>query len=285
MTKVDRNNRSNKFEQFRASAHEIIFESQTTAGRRFDVILLILILASVIGVMIDSIPYYHKAYGEVLLVAEWIFTALFTIEYILRLLSVYKPVKYATSFFGIVDLLAILPTYISLFFTGAHVLIVIRALRLLRVFRILGMYKFVEDGGRILTALRTSSRKIIVFLLFVLSMVTILGTLLYLLESHINEGFNNIPQSIYWAIVTLTTVGYGDIAPITALGKFLAAIAMILGYAVIAVPTGIISTEMMREVNKMQSSISCPNCSAEGHYQTADFCYKCGHSLEEDRSE
>lgn len=134
-------------------------------------------------------------------------------------------------------------------------------------------------------AMRASSRKIIIFLLFVLSVVTILGTLLYLLESHINEGFNNIPQSIYWAIVTLTTVGYGDIAPITALGKFLAAIAMILGYAVIAVPTGIISSEMIREAQKKQSRISCPNCSAEGHYQSADFCYRCGHSLEEDRDD
>lgn len=282
MSKIDRIKSQKTFERFRANAHEVIFESQTRAGKSFDIILLVLILSSVIVVMIDSIPYYHEAYGEELLVAEWVFTIIFTFEYILRLLSVYKPIKYATSFFGIVDLMAILPTYISIIFTGAHVLVVIRALRLLRVFRILGMYKFVEDASRIMNAMKASSRKIIVFLLFVLSMVTILGTLLYLLESHINEGFNSIPQSIYWAIVTLTTVGYGDVAPITAFGKFLAAIAMILGYAVIAVPTGIISTEMIRGATKKHSSISCPNCSAEGHFQSADFCFKCGHSLEED---
>lgn len=273
-------NNKTRFDNFRAKAHEIIFEADTPAGKWFDLLLLIFILCSVIIVMIDSVPYYHEVYGDELLIAEWFFTVFFTIEYIFRLFCVYKPIKYATSFFGVVDLLSILPTYVSLFFTGTQVLIVIRALRLLRVFRILGMYKFVDDGSRILNAMRSSSRKIIVFLIFVLSVVTILGTLLYLLESPINEGFNSIPRSIYWAIVTLTTVGYGDIAPITATGQFLAAIAMILGYAVIAVPTGIISTEFIRGTQKVKhSSISCPNCGCEGHYQSAVHCFKCGHIL------
>ena len=271
------------FEKFRKKAHEIIFEADTPKGKFFDVALLAAILISVAVVMLDSVPSYHEDYGETLWVLELFFTLLFTIEYIIRLLSVRKPLVYATSFFGIVDLLSILPTYLAFFVTGTQFLIVIRALRLLRVFRILGLYSFVDDSAAIVGALRNSSRKIIIFLLFVLMIVTILGTGLYLLESGINEGFNSIPRSVYWAIVTLTTVGYGDISPITATGQFLAAIAMILGYAVIAVPTGIVSTEFIRGGRKLRhTSISCPNCGAEGHYQSATYCFRCSELLHKD---
>lgn len=269
-----------RVDKFKEITHEIIFEADTKLGKLFDVLLLIAILSSVLVVMIDSVPYYHIKYGHILYVLEWMFTILFTIEYILRLLSVHRPIKYARSFFGIVDLLSILPSYLSLIVTGTHVLVVIRALRLLRIFRILGLYRFVNDSRRIMNALKASSRKIIVFLTFILLVVTILGTTLYLLESSINEGFNSIPKSVYWAIVTLTTVGYGDIAPITGTGQFLAALAMILGYAVIAVPTGIISTEMIREnAHLKQSNKACPNCGCEGHYKSAAHCFKCGHAL------
>lgn len=268
------------FDKFRAQSHEIIFGADTYYGRLFDIILLFVIMASVIVVMLDSVPTYHSNYGGMLWAFELIFTFIFSIEYILRLISVRKPIAYATSFFGVVDLLSIIPTYLAFFVTGSQFLIVIRALRLLRVFRILGLHSFIDDSAAIVNALRTSSRKIIIFLLFVLMVVTILGTWLYLLESGINEGFNSIPRSMYWAIVTVTTVGYGDISPITATGQFLAAIAMILGYAVIAVPTGIVSTEFMRGARKFKhTNISCPNCGAEGHYQTAQYCFRCSDPL------
>ncbi|MBY5957397.1 ion transporter [Membranicola marinus] len=274
---------SPKFRKFRAKAHELIFEADTPQGKLFDVVLLILILISVGVVMLDSVPDYHKDYSEILWILELFFTFIFTIEYIVRLLSVRKPLVYATSFFGIVDLLSIIPTYLAFFFTGSQYLIVIRGLRLLRVFRILGLHNFVNDSLSIVNSLRRSSRKIVIFLLFVLMVVTILGTALYLLESDINEGFNSIPRSIYWAIVTVTTVGYGDISPITSTGQFLAAIAMILGYAVIAVPTGIVSTEFIRTGKRIQhTNISCPDCGAEGHYHSARYCFKCSAPLKDE---
>lgn len=274
---------SDKYNKLRTKAHQIIFAADTPKGRLFDITLLILIVISVLVVMLDSVPSYHKHYGETLWVLELFFTLIFTIEYIIRLLVVRKPWSYATSFFGVVDFLSVIPTYLIFFITGSHFLIVIRTLRLLRVFRILGLYSFVNESSAIVSALRTSSRKIIIFLLFIIMFVTILGTWLYLLESGINEGFNSIPRSIYWAIVTVTTVGYGDISPITSMGQFLAAIAMILGYAVIAVPTGILSSEFMRGVkNLRQTRSSCSHCGAEGHYRSAKYCYRCGELRNDD---
>lgn len=272
-----------KFKKIRAKTHELIFEADTPQGKLFDVILLILILISVGVVMLDSVPDYHKNYSETLWVFELVFTFIFTIEYIIRLLSVRKPWTYATSFFGIVDLLSIIPTYLAFFITGSQFLIVIRGLRLLRVFRILGLHNFVNDSMSIVNSLQKSSRKIVIFLLFVLMVATILGTGIYLLESDINEGFNSIPRSIYWAIVTVTTVGYGDISPITSMGQFLAAVTMILGYAVIAVPTGIVSTEFIRAGGMMKhNNVSCPNCGTEGHYHGARYCYRCSAPLKEE---
>ncbi|GAA5222203.1 ion transporter [Membranihabitans marinus] len=280
MSEQEKNSQKTKFQSFQEKTHEIIFEADTYYGKLFDVVLLIMILSSVLVVMMDSVPRLHDKYGIILYRIEWFFTILFSVEYIMRLLAVHKPIHYARSFFGIVDILSVLPTFLSLFITGTQVLVVIRALRLMRIFRIMGLYRFVNDSSKILSALRSSSRKIIVFLTFILLVVTILGTMLYLLESSINEGFNSIPKSVYWAIVTVTTVGYGDIAPVTGTGQFLAALAMILGYAVIAVPTGIISTEMFREnKNLKQSQTSCPNCGCEGHYRSAVHCYKCGSPL------
>jgi len=277
---------SSKFNKFRAKAHQIIFAADTPKGKLFDIVLLILITISVIVVMMDSVPSYHKNYGNTLWVLELFFTFIFTIEYIIRLISVRKPLSYAISFFGVVDLLSVIPTYLVFFITGSQFLIVIRTLRLLRVFRILGLYSFVNESAAIVTALRTSSRKIIIFLLFIVMVVTILGTWLYLLESGINEGFNSIPRSMYWAIVTVTTVGYGDISPITSLGQFLAAIAMILGYAVIAVPTGILSSEFIRGARKLrQTRSSCAHCGAEGHYRSAKYCYRCGELRNEENQE
>lgn len=280
MSEQENSREKTKFQKFQEKTHEIIFEADTYYGKLFDVILLIMILSSVAVVMMDSVPRLHDKYGTLLYQIEWIFTILFAIEYIMRLMAVQKPIHYARSFFGIVDILSVLPSFLSLFITGTQVLVVIRALRLMRIFRIMGLYRFVNDSSKILSALRSSSRKIIVFLTFILLVVTILGTMLYLLESSINEGFNSIPKSVYWAIVTVTTVGYGDIAPVTGMGQFLAALAMILGYAVIAVPTGIISTEMFRDnQNLKQSQVSCPNCGCEGHYRSAVHCYKCGSPL------
>ncbi len=277
---------SNKFNKLRTKAHQIIFAADTPKGRLFDITLLVFIVISVLVVMLDSVPSYHKNYGETLWVLEVFFTLIFTIEYIIRLLIVRKPWSYATSFFGVVDLLSVIPTYLVFFITGSQFLIVIRTLRLLRVFRILGLYNFVNENTAIVSALRSSSRKIIIFLLFIVMVVTILGTWLYLLESGINEGFNSIPRSMYWAIVTVTTVGYGDISPITPVGQFLAAIAMILGYAVIAIPTGILSSEFMRGVkNLRQTRSSCSHCGAEGHYRSAKYCYRCGELRNDENKE
>ncbi|RMG76199.1 MAG: ion transporter [Bacteroidetes bacterium] len=259
--------------------HEIIFEADTPEGKLFDVILLILILLSVFVVMLESVEAYKARWGMVFFILEWIFTVIFTIEYILRLYTVYRPIKYATSLFGIIDLLSILPAFLGIFFTGAHSLIVIRALRLMRVFRIFKLGHFLKEGRVIVKALKASRAKITVFLSFVILMVTIIGSVMYLIEgAYGNEGFSSIPRSMYWAIVTLTTVGYGDITPVSEIGQFLSALVMILGYAIIAVPTGIVTTELIRPSSKNNTQ-ACRFCGEEGHDDDAVFCKYCGQKL------
>ena len=263
----------------RGRLHQIVFESDTAAGRAFDLTLIALILVSVVLISVETVsglsPQAHRA----LRVAEWVLTLVFTAEYVLRLIAVSRPLAYATSFFGVVDLLAIMPTYISLIFPGTHVLLAVRILRLLRVFRVLKLTRFLTEANTLSRALRASSRKIIVFLLAVLTLVVIVGTLMYVIEGASN-GFTSIPVSMYWAVVTLTTVGYGDISPKTPLGQALASLVMILGYGIIAVPTGIVTAELTsgsRDIGV--SGQACPSCGTEGHAMDARFCRRCGAAL------
>lgn len=258
--------------------HEIIFEADTPAGRVFDIALLVAILVSVAAAVLESVDSVRATSGKLLLYVEYGFTVLFTVEYILRLLCVSRPLAYARSFFGMVDLLAIIPTYLSFFVAGVHSLIVIRALRLLRVFRVLKLAHFVVEATLLMTALRNSSRKIMVFLGTVLTLVVILGSLMYVVEGEEN-GFSSIPLSIYWAIVTVTTVGYGDIAPQTVLGKFVASMAMITGYAIIAVPTGIVTAEIVNAERRNLTTQNCHHCFREGHDKDAVWCKYCGKRL------
>lgn len=259
--------------------HEIIYEADTTAGKLFDIGLLIVILLSITIVMLESVPSLHTSYGVWFTKAEWFFTIIFTLEYIARLISIGKPLKYIFSFYGIIDFLSIIPTYLGLFITGTSSLMVIRSLRLMRVFRILKLGNFLSESEALVNSLKASRHKIAVFLLSILTMVIILGTIMYLVESA-GAGFTSIPRSIYWAIVTLTTVGYGDIAPITPLGQFIASIVMILGYAIIAVPTGIVTSELMKSENKKDlSTRACISCLKEGHDRHAHFCKFCGKKL------
>ena len=263
----------------RERIHEVIFEADSPAGRIFDIALLVAILLSVIMVMLETTSPYGEKYGNFFHTVEWILTVFFTLEYGLRLYVVKKPLKYATSFYGIIDLLAILPTYIGLFIVGAHSLLVIRALRLLRVFRVFKLVNYMGQGRQIAIAMQRSAAKIALFGYFVLLLVTILGTTMYVIEAGANEQFDSVPRSIYWAIVTLTTVGYGDISPITPLGQFVAAFVMILGYAVIAVPTGIVSAELVRMPKTELNTKCCHNCGREGHGPDASFCKYCGKEL------
>ncbi len=265
-------------ESWRQKLHTIIFEADTAGGKVFDVALLVLILVSIIVVMLESVAGIRTTHGPALRAVEWIITALFTVEYVIRLITVTRPLKYATSFFGIVDLLAIIPTYLSLLITGTQSLLVIRALRLLRVFRVLKLAHFVGEARLLRTALMGSLKKIIVFLGAVLTVVLIVGAAMYLIEGEEN-GFTSIPQSIYWAIVTMTTVGYGDIAPQTVLGKILASLLMITGYGIIAVPTGIVTVELAGAQKKAITTQACPSCSAEGHDLDARHCKYCGELL------
>lgn len=263
----------------REKLHEIIFEADTPSGRAFDIVLLVLIVFSILLVMLESIESFTAKYGDWLVLLEWILTVVFTAEYVLRLYSVYHPWKYARSFFGVIDLLAILPTYIAFFFGGAQAFLVIRALRLMRIFRVLKLGHFLSEGQYIAAALRASLTKITVFLFFISILVTILGAIMYLIEGGTNSGFSNIPKSIYWAIVTLTTVGYGDITPVTAVGQFLSGIVMILGYAIIAVPTGIVTGELIRKARENNNSQACRYCGHEGHDNDAVYCKYCGNVL------
>jgi len=269
-------NKSNR--KWRDILFEIIFEADTPAGKWFDIVLIISILLSVMTVMLDSVSSIRAKYGEFLYAAEWFFTILFTVEYIFRLLCIGKPIRYAVSFFGIVDLLAILPTYMSLLFFGSRYLLVVRILRVLRIFRVLKLGHHTKEAAVLREALYASRQKIIVFLFVVLSLVVIIGSLMYVIEEEEN-GFTSIPRSVYWAVVTLTTVGYGDISPKSGMGQFLAAIVMILGYSIIAIPTGIVTVELSRAQTGKTSSQACPNCSAEGHDRNAQYCKFCGTKL------
>ena len=276
------NNRSAYKKNWRFQLHEIIFEADTPVGKLFDVLLIWTIVISVLAVMLDSVTTIRNQYGSMLYLLEWFFTIMFTIEYLLRLFCVGRPLKYAISFFGIVDLVAIVPTYLSLILPGSQYLLVIRVIRVLRVFRVLKLAHYLSEATIILRALKASQRKISVFLFTVLVLVVIFGSLMYLIEGEEN-GFTSIPRSVYWAIVTLTTVGYGDISPQTPFGQALAAIIMIMGYGIIAVPTGIVTVEMSNLAKKEIITQACLECSAEGHDADAKYCKFCGAHLYPER--
>ena len=262
---------------WRNTLYVIIFEAESPAGKLFDEILILAILLSIIVVMLDSVSSFAAIYGDLFYTLEWIFTILFTVEYFLRLICVGRPSRYATSFFGIIDLLAILPTYLSLMLPGSQYLVVIRSLRLLRVFRVLKLAQYIGEADLLIRALRASRRKITLFLFTVLTLVVILGSLMYVIEGA-ESGFTSIPRSIYWAIITLTTVGYGDIVPETNLGQALASVIMIIGYSIIAVPTGIVTSEITYASRYSKGRV-CQNCSFEGHDIDAKFCKRCGAKL------
>jgi voltage-gated potassium channel len=262
----------------RRALHEVIFQADTRAGRLFDLILIWVILLSVLAVCLESVQSIRAQYGPALVIAEWVFTILFTIEYVLRLYTVRRPGRYARSFFGLIDLAAILPTYLSLLIPGTQALLVVRVLRVLRVFRILKLTEYLRESRTLTDALYASRRKIGVFLIAVLTLLVIIGSLMYLIEGEEN-GFTDIPTSIYWAVVTLTTVGYGDISPKTTIGRTLAGAVMILGYGIIAVPTGIVTAELTRTGRGAPGPAVCPGCRTGGHDADAHFCRHCGARL------
>ncbi|RKS23332.1 voltage-gated potassium channel [Flavobacterium endophyticum] len=268
-----------RIERIRKKLHEIIYEADTPFGKLFDVILLLLIIVSIISVMLESVASIRFLYGTELAIIEWIITGFFTLEYIGRIIAVKRPLKYIFSFYGIIDLLATLPAYIDLLFPGWHFLVSLRAVRLLRVFRILKLAHFVGASNQLVVALKKSRLKIAVFLFSVIVLCIILGTIMYMIEGP-EHGFTSIPMSIYWTIVTLTTVGFGDITPATPFGQFVSMIIMILGYGIIAVPTGLVTAEFMSKDRKVHENTQvCPNCSADHHRDDAKFCYHCGHTL------
>ena len=273
-------NPKSKLNLLKQKIHIIIYGTNTVAGRLFDLILLGLILLSVFLVMLETVKGFDAKYHHELIILEWIITGFFTLEYLLRIATTNRPRKYIFSFFGIIDLLAILPMYLSFFFVGSKVFSVIRALRLLRLFKILNHPKFTGQSLHLLKALNASRGKITVFLYFVLISTIIIGSIMYVVEGEEN-GFTSIPMSIYWTIVTLTTVGYGDISPGTPLGQFIASMVMILGYGIIAVPTGIVTAEIAKtNTNKTEpEKQSCENCGVTQHNPNAKFCYHCGHPL------
>ena len=267
---------------WRRRLYEIVFESETTEGRVFDKVLVLAILVSIVVVIADSVPAVHQRHRTALDATEWFFTLLFTAEYVARLLSVERPLRYARSFFGIVDLLAVLPTYLAFFLPETHALIDVRILRLLRVFRIFKLTDYMVEYQMLGEALAASRRKILVFLSAVLMVVLILGTLLYVVEGP-EHGFKNIPTSVYWAITTITTVGFGDITPKTDLGRLIASVMMLIGWGTLAVPTGIVTAEMTarRGFILSKSSKLCGACGAVGHQADAKFCRTCGAALPE----
>lgn len=266
---------------WKEGAWRIIFKSDTPAGRTYDVILLWLILLSVLVVMLESVDSLRQDHQALLSTLEWVFTVLFTCDYAARVYVVRRKLTYVFSFYGLVDLISVLPTYIALVLPGSQYLMIIRELRLLRMFRILKMARHTEEANMLIRALVASRAKIFVFLLGVLSLVCILGTLMYLIEGPINRGFSNIPQAIYWGIVTITTVGYGDVAPVTVIGKMLASIMMLSGFAIIAVPTGILTAELRKEMTAdRKDNRHCAECGCSGHDVRALFCHHCGNKLD-----
>ncbi|MEO9954435.1 ion transporter [Nonlabens sp.] len=277
--------------KWRRKIHEVIYEADTPAGKFFDILLLVVIIISLVLVMVESVPAYGTKYAQEFIIAEWIITIFFTIEYILRVISINKPTKYIFSFYGMIDLLSTIPLYLTFFFGGLNALLAVRSLRLLRVFRILKVTRYIGEADKLSKAIRSSGPKIAVFLFAVLVVSIIMGTLMYLVEGP-ESGFVSIPVSIYWCIVTLTTVGFGDIAPVTPLGQFLATLIMIMGYGIIAVPTGIVSaeyTQSKKEDNAPENDSEyrhvntqiCQNCHCQKHQDGAAFCHKCGYSLDE----
>ena len=268
---------------WKGKLHEIIYEADTPLGKWFDILLFILIIVSVILVMLESVKDFDAKYHELLFTFEWVITIFFSIEYVARIISIKKPKKYIFSFYGIIDLISTIPLYISYFFAGSQVLLAVRALRLLRVFRILKLVQFLGEASQLNKALQASRAKIAVFIYTVLILSVIMGTIMYWVESDVS-GFTSIPRSIYWAIVTLTTVGYGDIAPQTAFGQLIATMVMILGYGIIAVPTGIVTSEFTKQNMSEETKVhlntqACTSCSTEGHRDDATHCYNCGSEL------
>jgi len=277
---------------WRRKVHEIIYEADTPAGKFFDILLLVVIIISVILVLLESVPSLGSKYADEFILAEWIITIFFTIEYVLRIVSINKPSKYIFSFYGIIDFLSTVPMYLTFLLPGGYnALLAVRSLRLLRVFRILKITRFIGEADKLTKAIKSSLPKILVFLFAVIVISIIMGTVMYLVEGP-ESGFVSIPVSIYWCIVTLTTVGFGDIAPVTPLGQFLASIIMIMGYGIIAVPTGIVSAEYTSGKNRDSASDPksnpqyrhvntqvCQNCHAKKHQDGADYCHKCGYSL------
>lgn len=278
MTSTDKT----KIDTLRQKIYIIIYGTNTKAGKLFDVLLLFFILLSVAVLMLESVPGIDVKYHKELILLEWVFSSLFTIEYLLRIFSTDKPLKYIFSFYGIIDLLAILPMYLSFFITGSNLLSGIRILRLLRLFRVLKLMQFIDEGTRLKNALKASSNKIIVFLYFVVIISVMVGTIMYIIEGP-QHGFESIPRSIYWTIVTLTTVGYGDIVPHTVLGQILSMVVMVIGYGIIAVPTGIVSAEYVHQSKKKKKKKKnlevCPTCNIGNHPLEAKYCYNCGEKL------
>ncbi|MBT5231425.1 MAG: ion transporter [Methylococcales bacterium] len=263
---------------WRAKGYDIIFGTDSRAGQLFDEILLVCIIASVLAVMLDSVQSIRSSYSQWLNFAEWFFTIIFTIEYITRLMLVKNKLKYVFSFYGVVDFLSIMPTYLGLLYPGTQYLLIIRVLRVLRVFRVLKLAQYLGEANTLMKAMAGSKRKVIVFLFTVSTIVIIFGSMMYLIEGEEN-GFSSIPISIYWAIVTITTVGYGDMYPSTDLGRALAACTMIIGYAIIAVPTGIFTAELTHVIRNKKDSRECTGCQKHGHDENAHYCVKCGTAL------
>ncbi|MGB3548506.1 MAG: ion transporter [Saprospiraceae bacterium] len=272
---------------FKRRLHAVLFETNTVVGRIFEIVLMMLIILSVLVVIIETVPTIEHDYRRVLIFIEWVLTVVFTLEYALRIYTARHPWRYVTGFYGLVDLISIIPTYLGLFIVGSHSMSIVRALRLLRVFRIFKLTKFLSQGNMIMDALKASRTKISVFMFFILLMVCIFGSLMYIVEAGAGSGFDSIPRGIYWAIVTLTTVGYGDISPITPLGQLMASLIMIAGYAVLAVPTGIVSAEMVKVKEALEDEETaaalpdhtCNRCGEEEHLGQARYCWRCGENL------
>ena len=269
---------------WREMIHEVIFEADTPLGKWFDVGLIIAIVASIIAVMLDSVQSINEQYDNYLFYGEWLFTLFFTLEYILRIICVRKPWLYIKSFFGLVDLLSILPSFIALFFAGAQTMMVLRGLRVLRIFRIFKLGEYLGEANSLIRAMHASRKKISIFLYTVFIFVIIFGSAMYVVEGAEN-GFTSIPKSVYWAVITLTTVGYGDLVPHTSLGQLIASAVMITGYAIIAVPTGIYTAELAKEYNRNVTNTACRNCGEEGHDQDAKYCKYCGYTLDDANDE
>ncbi|HJV52374.1 MAG TPA: ion transporter [Noviherbaspirillum sp.] len=264
---------------WRLRLYTIIFEADTPAGKRFDLLLIAAILFSILVVMLDSVHSVSQRYGTALDALEWVITLLFTFEYLTRMACVKRPLRYATSFYGIIDLLSVLPTYLAFFVPEVHLLLDIRILRLIRIFRILKLTMYVQEYQMLTDAVIASRRKILVFLSIVMMVILVMGTVMYVVEGPAH-GFSSIPKAMYWAIVTMTTVGYGDITPQSDLGKAIASLMMLLGWGVLAVPTGIVTAEMTtRRLTRVVTTRTCPNCLSEGHEPTAQYCKDCGAHL------